>query len=120
MTKGAARLSREVADAELTPPDRASKSATAELRPPKILPRSWLPTLSMLLVALPPLKSDEMLSTAEPNPPSRIKVARLLAPVGEEAILASPLKTVGTALFNVCRVEDSDSPTRVLALRTTS
>jgi hypothetical protein len=74
----------------------------------------------MLLVALPPLKSDETLSTAEPNPPSRIKVARLFAPEGVDAMFVSPLKTVGTAPFNVCRVEDSDSPTRVLALRTTS
>jgi hypothetical protein len=114
------RLSKEVEEAELTPPDLASKSATDELRPRKIFPSNWLPTLNMPLVALPPLNRDETLSTAEPKPPSRISPARPLAPVGVDAMLVSPLKTVGTALFNVCRVEDSDSPTSELALRTTS
>jgi hypothetical protein len=74
----------------------------------------------MLLVALPPLKSEDTLSTAEPKPPSRIKPASPLAPPGAETMLVSPLRTVGTELFKVCRVEDSDSPTSELALCTTS
>jgi hypothetical protein len=74
----------------------------------------------MLLVVLPPLKRDPTLSTADPNPPSRINPPKVLTPSREETMLVNPLRMLGTAPFRVCRVEDSDSPTRELALRTVS
>src|SRR5262249_13323418 len=114
------RLISDVAEDELTPPDLATRSETEELLLPKIFPRSCDPTLSMLLVELPPLNRDETLSTAEPKPPSRIRPARVPAPSRVDTIFVNPLKMVGTAPFKVCRVEGSDSPTSELALRTTS
>jgi len=74
----------------------------------------------MLLVALPPLNKEPTLSTTDPKLPSRIKLANPVAPSRVETIFASPDKTLGTAPFNVCRVEVSDSPTNELALRTAS
>jgi hypothetical protein len=44
---------------------------------------------------------------------------RLLAPSREETMFVNPLSTLGAAALSVCRVEDSDSPTSELALRTT-
>src|SRR5262249_42519213 len=118
--KGAVNDRSFVADAPLTPPALATRSPTASLRPPKMVTSSWEPTLSMLLVATPPPNSDRALSATAPKPPSRIRPARVLAPSGDEAKFVSPLRTVDTALFSVCRVAASGSPTRVLALRTTS
>src|SRR5215831_11583896 len=119
-TKGVVNDKSLLADAGLTPPDLARRSPTAAPRPPKMVPSSCDPVVSMLLVAAPPLNSDCGLSAAAPKPPSRIRPARVLAPLGDETRFVSPFMTLGTALFSVCRVDASGSPTSVLALWTTS
>jgi hypothetical protein len=111
---------RELAEELLTPPDRATKSVTCELFPPKIFPRRLGPTLSMLLVALPPLNKELTLSTTDVKLPSRIKLVNPVAPSGVATMFVSPEKMLGTAPVSVCRVDDSDSPTNELALRTAS
>src|SRR5260370_1544865 len=74
----------------------------------------------MLWVARPPTNKERLLSTAATKPPSRINPARVLAPSDDETKLVNPLSTLGTALFRVCRVAASGSPTSELALRTKS
>ena len=102
---GAARDNSLVAEAELTPDDFATTSATDALLEPKIFPSSCCPAPIILLVALPPLNSEDALPATASYPLLRIRAETLLAPSREDTVLTNPLSTLGTAAFRALRVE---------------